>query len=204
MDNTIGELFKEKNNKILLEKLLLDISNNDNSLRLIVVNRINLISMKFQKRVNDFLKENSIEYDLESLEKIINEYKGKILEVVNSYLDNRKTNLEQNVNGEVEEDDEEIDEKGKLLDDFSKLFNELIYIEMLNSFCSQYQMSDEEKKEEFISKYLKKYDFDLSNSLVDSILDRNQILKNVMTETIKKVETLNNMTSNKYLEKKQQ
>jgi hypothetical protein len=202
MDKTIGQLFKEKNDKILLEKLLFDISNNDNSLRLIVVNRINLISMKFQKRVNDFLKDNSIEYDLESLEKIITEYKEKILGIVNNYLDKRKSDLEQGINDESK-DEEEVDEKSKLLDDFSKLFNEVIYIEMLDSFCSKYQLRDEEKKEEFINKYLKKYDFDLSDTLVDSILDRNQTLKNIMAETIKKVDVLNDMTSNKYLEKKQ-
>lgn len=204
MNNNIGELFKEKNQKILFEKLLLDISNNDNSLRLIVVNRVALLSMKFQKKINEFFKNNSIEYDVESLEKIITEYKNKIIKTINEYLDKRKTNLESNINrnDEIEESDQSENEKTIILDEFGKLFNEIIYIDMVNSFSQKYKFNSQELKEEFITKYLKKFDFELSDSLVECVLERNQILKNIMKDTVEKVDKLNDITSKKFLEKK--
>ena len=205
MDNDIGALFKEKNDKILYEKLLLDISNNDNSLRLIVVNKINLISLKFQKRINDFFKLNSIDYDLDSIEKNISEYKEKILDLVNKYLDERKSKLEQSLSitsGDKSEENNEPNKK-EIFTDFAKLFNEVIYIEMANSIFSTYKFSDEELKDIFIIKYLKKFDFDLSNSLVECIVERNQVLKNMISDTSKKVQSLNDMTSKKYMVQKQ-
>lgn len=204
MDNTIGDLFKEKNQKILLDKLLLDIANNDNSLRLIVNNRVNLISLKFQKRINDFFKNNSVNYDVKTLENLVDEYKTKIIEIVNSYLDSRKNIL----NSIVQEGKDDIsneksdDEKDKILEDFNKIFNEVIYIEMYNSFLSTFKFNDSEQQEELVDKFLKKYDFDLSNSMVECIFERNQVLKNIIAETKNKVGVLNEMTSNKYLEKK--
>ena len=43
MDNTIIEMFKEKNDKILIEKLLLDLANNNDSLRLTLNNKVDLV-----------------------------------------------------------------------------------------------------------------------------------------------------------------
>ena len=63
MDNTVRQLFEEKNKKILLDKLLLDIENNSHSLSLTVNNKILLSSQKLIKKINDVFMEYHVKYD---------------------------------------------------------------------------------------------------------------------------------------------
>lgn len=201
-DHTILEMFKEKNDKILVDKLLLDIDNNDDSLRLTINNKIDLITSKLQKRLNDFLKLNNIDYDIKSLSEFIGDNKEKIRFLVMETLDLRKQNFENNVKaGAVALKSIDEPDKQQISEEFNLKINQIIYVDMLDIIYKMYTFTNETQKEDLIEKCLKKYDFELSLAITDSIVERNKSLVNVMNETNQKVQELNDKTSNKYFKK---
>ncbi len=198
MDENIALLFKEKNNKILIDKLLLDIDNNDDSLRLTVSNKIKLVTLKLQRRINDLFKSDDVEYDMKSLSELIEELIEQVKEYVFSQIDSRKEKFKSIVNSNPLElcEGADIENKNDIHNTYNPEINNLIYVNLLNKLVSEYKLTDSNLKDELIEKCLKKYDFELSSSIEDSILDRNRSLKNVAQETISKVSELNNKTTN--------
>ncbi len=198
MDENIALLFKEKNNKILIDKLLLDIDNNDDSLRLTVSNKIKLVTLKLQRRSNDLFKADDVEYDMKSLSELIEELIEQVKEYVFSQIDSRKEKFKSIVNSNPLElcEGADIENKNDIHNTYNPEINNLIYVNLLNKLVSEYKLTDSNLKDELIEKCLKKYDFELSSSIEDSILDRNRSLKNVAQETISKVSELNNKTTN--------
>ena len=73
MNNAIADIFKEKNEKIYIEKLLLDIDNNLDSLKLTISNYLFLYTSKMIRKISAFFNEAEIEYKMQDLSKIINE-----------------------------------------------------------------------------------------------------------------------------------
>ena len=197
MDDNIALLFKEKNDKILIDKLLLDIDNNDDSLRLTLNNKIKLVTLKLQKRVNDQFKLHDIEYDMKSLSQLIEELVDEVTKYVFSQVDLRKQKLVSIVNSNPFELSENVnlENKNDIHTKYNPGINNLIYVELLKKIISEYKLTDSELKDELIEKCLKKYDFELSSSIEDSIIDRNNSLKNVADETIHKVAELNSKTA---------
>lgn len=198
MDENIAMLFKEKNNKILIDKLLLDIDNNDDSLRLTVSNKIKLVTLKLQRRINDLFKSGDVEYDMKSLSELIDELIEQVKEYVFSQIDSRKEKFKSIVNSNPLElcEGADIENKNDIHNTYNPEINNLIYVNLLNKLVSEYKLTDSNLKDELIEKCLKKYDFELSSSIEDSILDRNRSLKNVAQETISKVSELNNKITN--------
>ena len=202
MDNIISEMFKEKNGKILLDKLLLDVSNNDDSLRLTVSNKIKLVSLKLQKRLNDCLKSSSIEYDMKSLTEVVDALKKEVEEYIFSEIDKRKKLFEARIENDPYElkDNVDLETKTDINERLNANINNLVYVNFLEILTNQYKLT-EEQKEQIVDRCLKKYDFELSTAVEDSILDRNRSLKNTMAGTIDKVNELDIKTGAKVLSK---
>lgn len=204
MDENIAKLFKEKNDKILVDKLLLDIDNNDDSLRLTLNNKIRLATLKLQKRLNDLFKSNNVEYDMKSLSQIIEELIEIVKKYVFSQVDLRKTTFISMVNSNPIDlyESASLENKNDIHIRYNSGINNIIYVELLDKLLSEYKLNDLSLKDDLVERCLKKYDFELSSSIEDSIIDRNTSLKNVSGETINKVAELNNKTATVQTEKK--
>ena len=202
MDNTISEMFKEKNGKILIDKLLLDVSNNDDSLRLTVSNKIKLVSLKLQRRLNDCLKSTSVEYDMKSLTEVVDTLKKEVEEYIFSEIDKRKELFEARIENDPYElkDNVDLETRTDINDRLNADINNLVYVNFLENLTNQYKLT-EEQKEQIVDRCLKKYDFELSAAVEDSVLDRNLSLKNTMAETIDRVNELDIKTGAKVLSK---
>ena len=199
MDNTIIEMFKEKNDKILVEKLLIDIDNNDDSLKLTIKNKIELVvSGKFLKKLNTILKNSGIDYDVKTLDEIVKNLKESIKQKTAELLDNRKNNICAEIRKDSTERDNlfrTIDEQMEVLkSELEILINQLIYSELQNEIFSLYTFKSEEQKEK-ISEALEKFDSVLTLNVLESLSYRNGSLKNMMRETYAKVTELNEKTT---------
>lgn len=187
MDNTVRQLFEEKNKKILLDKLLLDIENNSHSLSLTVNNKILLSSQKLIKKINDVFMEYHIKYDLKGLTELIKQEELEIKELTLKLLDKRRKELAEKVKTK---DDITLEDIAIIIDESLKNFrksfdvdmNKAIYIDMFNRIVEKYKLTEEEAKEK-INFCLSSYDHILSDSILDSINDRNSTLKNITKAT---------------------
>lgn len=187
MDNTVRQLFEEKNKKILLDKLLLDIENNSHSLSLTVNNKILLSSQKLIKKINDVFMEYHIKYDLKGLTELIKQEELEIKELTLKLLDKRRKELAEKVKTK---DDITLEDVAIIIDESLKNFrksfdvdmNKAIYIDMFNRIVEKYKLTEEEAKEK-INFCLSSYDHILSDSILDSINDRNSTLKNITKAT---------------------
>lgn len=198
MDNTIIEMFKEKNDKILVEKLLIDVDNNDDSLKLTIKNKIELVvSGKFLRKLNTILKNSGIDYDVKTLDEIVKNLKESIKQKTDELLDNRKNNICAEIRKDSTESENlfrTIDEQTEVLkSELEILINQLIYSELQNEIFSLYTFKSEEQKEK-ISEALKKFDSVLTLNVLESLSYRNGSLKNMMRETYAKVTELNEKT----------
>ena len=197
MDKNVAMLFKEKNDKILIDKLLLDIDNNDDSLRLTISNKIKLVTLRLQRRLNDLFKTDNIEYDMKSLSQLIEGFIDEVKEYVFSQLDSRKEKFASTATSNPKELCEivNLENKNDIHTKYDTGINNLIYVVLLDKLVTEYRLTDSSLKDELIERCLKKYDFELSSSIEDSVLDRNTSLKNVVCETIEKVSELNDKTA---------
>ena len=198
MDNTIIEMFKEKNDQILVEKLLIDVDNNDDSLKLTIKNKIELVvSGKFLKKLNTILKNSGIDYDVKTLDETVKNLKKSIKQKIDELLDNRKNNICAEIRKDSRESDNlfrTIDEQTEVLkSELEILINQLIYSELQNEIFSLYTFKSEEQKEK-ISEALEKFDSVLTLNVLESLSHRNGSLKNMMRETYAKVTELNEKT----------
>lgn len=195
MDNTIIEMFKEKNDKILIEKLLLDLANNNDSLRLTLNNKVDLVVLvKFLKKINNVLKNTEIDYDVKTLNDIVEYTKKTIKEQIEKILEDRKQKIEYEINNNfngvenlsliIEKSEEEL----KIQIEF--FINKLIYEQTQNNIFDSYKFKTEEQKNEVIST-LKRFDSELTLNILTSLTERNCSLKNIMKETEEKVIELN-------------
>ena len=67
MDNTIKSMFEEKNMKILINKLILDIDNNSNSLELTIKLKIPHLKYKLIKKLSKLYNEEGVDYTVSEL-----------------------------------------------------------------------------------------------------------------------------------------
>lgn len=199
MDNTIIEMFKEKNDKILIEKLLLDLNNNNDSLRLTINNKIDLVvSVKFLKKINNVLKNTEIEYDIKTLNDIVEQTKKTIKEESEKILEIRKQKIEheivnnfsgvENLSSTIEKSEEELKTQ------IETFINKLIYEQTQNNIFDLYKFKSVDQKEEVIST-LKRFDSELTLNVLTPLTERNCSLKNIMKETEDKVIELNEKTT---------
>lgn len=198
-DDSIEQKFRDKNNKILIDNILRQIDDNDSSLRLTLNNKIELISSEILKKINFVLKDSSIEYDFKDIQAVFSTYEGELKNYISSYADNRKkTIIDASVNNEsfsFEKFVEVIDSfflSNK--DDLESGINKIIYSDLESALFSTIKFSDEEQKQLVVS-YLKRFDFKLTSTVEESFSGRNNSLKNLVSETHEKVNSLNVQTS---------
>ena len=199
MDNAIIKMFKEKNDKILLEKLLLDLSNNNDSLELTINNKVDLVAgIKFLKKINNVFKSASIEYDIKTLNDEIEEIKKKIKEKMKEFLEFRKQAIEHeiihNFNGVENLSDVIKKTEENLKEEIEGFINNIIYLETQNNIFDKYLFKSQEQKEEVIAA-LKRFDVELTLNILTPLNERNCSLKNIMRETEDKVTELNEKTT---------
>lgn len=100
MNETLDQLFFEKNKEILKNKLVLDVSNNTDSLKLTLSNVVMLEMNKLHKSLIKLFEENDIDYSEESLKGLIEEEKNKLNNIILERLSHRQTSIESHVKGE--------------------------------------------------------------------------------------------------------
>ncbi len=204
MDNTISAIFKEKNEKILFDKLLLDIDNNFDSLLLTINNKIALSTPKLIKKVNDILFNYQIDYDLKSLTELLNQEVEKINKMVVDLLELKKTKLKEAIQNAssftTSEFDTDIDESTKKFrEEFDVSMNKAIYLDLSGAISKNYNLKEEAIND--LNTYLNNYDMSVSNAIIDSIEYRDNTLKNITKETYNKYIELNNKTANLNIKK---
>ncbi len=204
MDNTISAIFKEKNEKILFDKLLLDIDNNFDSLLLTINNKIALSTPKLIKKVNDILFNYQIDYDLKSLTELLNQEVEKINKMVVDLLELKKTKLKEAIQKDssftTSEFDTDIDESTKKFrEEFDVSMNKAIYLDLSGAISKNYNLKEEAIND--LNAYLNNYDMSVSNAIIDSIEYRDNTLKNITKETYNKYIELNNKTANLNIKK---
>lgn len=201
-DIDLESVFESKNEEIFYNKLKMDIDNNDNSLRLEISSKIKLESYKFQKSLNNFLKEYKVKYSLEQLEEFIVLSEGKISEFFDLLMDERKEKLiESSCEKKIDDNMEEIDdaEKSKILSDqLDHKLNPIIYVDMENEFFKKFKFFSESQKDKIIDKCFKKYDSNLSISYIQSVIQRDKILQNILIENQEKIRSMNESTAKRY------
>lgn len=199
MDNTISAIFKEKNEKILFDKLLLDIDNNFDSLLLTINNKIALSTPKLIKKVNDVLFNYQVDYDLKSLTELLNQEVEKINKMVVGLLDLKKAKLKEAIQKAssftTSEFDTDIDESTKKFrEEFDVSMNKVIYLDLSEAISKNYNLEEEAIND--LNTYLNNYDMSVSDAIIDSIEYRDNTLKNITKETYNKYIELNNKTAN--------
>lgn len=204
MDNTISAIFKEKNEKILFDKLLLDIDNNFDSLLLTINNKIALSTPKLIKKVNDILFNYQIDYDLKSLTELLNQEVEKINKMVVDLLELKKTKLKEAIQKDssftTSEFDTVIDESTKeFREEFDVSMNKVIYLDLSGAISKNYNLEEEAIND--LNTYLNNYDMSVSDAIIDSIEYRDNTLKNITKETYNKYIELNNKTANLNIKK---
>lgn len=204
MDNTISAIFKEKNEKILFDKLLLDIDNNFDSLLLTINNKIALSTPKLIKKVNDILFNYQIDYDLKSLTELLNQEVEKINKMVVDLLELKKTKLKEAIQKDssftTSEFDTVIDESTKeFREEFDVSMNKVIYLNLSGAISKNYNLEEEAIND--LNTYLNNYDMSVSDAIIDSIEYRDNTLKNITKETYNKYIELNNKTANLNIKK---
>lgn len=104
MSEELKELFEKRNKEILNNKIKLDIDNNTDSLRLTINNVIMLEMNKLNKNIIKFCEENNILFDVNDINKLIEEEKKKLEDIVNTKLEERKDSFDKYVSSEENED----------------------------------------------------------------------------------------------------
>src|SRR5574344_1336987 len=89
MDDVIKDTFKEKNDQIYIEKMILDIENNLDSLKLTTTNFVFLYATKMLRKLSSFFKEVGVEYKMQDLNKMVEEEKTSVVELVNRLLEEK-------------------------------------------------------------------------------------------------------------------
>lgn len=203
MNKSIAETFKEKNLQILINKIMLDLDNNDDSLKLTINNKMSLLCIKFSQRINNFFKDNNINsYEFKTISEIFNNLSIDMNEYILELLKERKEFIREKIN---ETNIDDLEKLNNLIDETVNVtrsnlevnINEKIYIDLFNNITKYVIFDNESQKEELINK-LKKMDTELTDSIITSITERNTSLKNVMKETKNKVDDINKKTAEQF------
>lgn len=206
MDKTIEELFKEKNNQILKDKLLLDIDNNDDSLRLTSKNKVILITSNIVRKINSLLRDNEIEYDVKTLKEMFEQYSDNIVRYVYELLSVRRNNISNSIS---EGNKTSLDDLEKTINECASEFktkfepglDQIIHSSLREDILGKYTFKEEEQKDNLVL-ILERYDSELYQSIDTCLLERNISLLNMFKETSNKVLELDIKTTGKIIEKK--
>lgn len=195
MDNTIKSMFEEKNMKILINKLILDIDNNSNSLELTIKLKIPHLKYKLIKKLSKLYNEENIDYTITELTELLDERENIIKDTISPLLNERRENLSSGVTDASIVDSSLIsklinDSSNNFKEKFNVAMNKEIYIELYKVLSEKYQLKNEDSIEKFTS-ILSTYDSDVENIIIGEVIERDKTLMNQAEDTFSQYDKLN-------------
>ena len=182
MDNTIKSMFEEKNMKILINKLILDIDNNSNSLELTIKLKIPHLKYKLIKKLSKLYNEEGVDYTVSELTELLDERETYIKDAIFPLLDERRDSLSSGVKESIVVDPSVVsglinEASASFKEKFNVSMNKEIYIELYKVLSEKYQLKNEDSKEKFGS-ILSAYDSDVENIIIGEVTERDKTLLN--------------------------
>lgn len=195
MDNTIKSMFEEKNMKILINKLILDIDNNSNSLELTIKLKIPHLKYKLIKKLSKLYNEEGVDYTVSELTELLDERETYIKDAIFPLLDERRDSLSSGVKESTVVDPSVVsglinEASASFKEKFNVSMNKEIYIELYKVLSEKYQLKDEDSKEKFGS-ILSAYDSDVENIIIGEVTERDKTLLNQTEDTFSQYHKLN-------------
>ncbi len=195
MDNTIKSMFEEKNMKILINKLILDIDNNSNSLELTIKLKIPHLKYKLIKKLSKLYNEEGVDYTVSELTELLDERETYIKDAIFPLLDERRDSLSCGVKESTVVDPSVVsglinEASASFKEKFNVSMNKEIYIELYKVLSEKYQLKDEDSKEKFGS-ILSAYDSDVENIIIGEVTERDKTLLNQTEDTFSQYHKLN-------------
>lgn len=198
MNDSIEKMFEQKNISILINKLNLDIDNNNNSVELTLKLRIPLLKNKLIRKISRFFNEQNIEYTISDIDEIVSKRESIVLNIIMELVNERKALLSNAVNDNSYITQEQISD---LIDKITIEFREKlniemnneIFIELNNILSKKYLLKNEEIKEKQFQ-ILASYDNEIENSIINIVEERNRILINQINDTYGQYRSLNEKT----------
>lgn len=195
MDNTIKSMFEEKNMKILINKLILDIDNNSNSLELTIKLKIPHLKYKLIKKLSKLYNEEGVDYTVSELTELLDERETYIKDAIFPLLDERRDSLSSGVKESTVVDPSVVsglinEASASFKEKFNVSMNKEIYIELYKVLFEKYQLKDEDSKEKFGS-ILSAYDSDVENIIIGEVTERDKTLLNQTEDTFSQYHKLN-------------
>ena len=187
MDNTIKSMFEEKNMKILINKLILDIDNNSNSLELTIKLKIPHLKYKLIKKLSKLYNEEGVDYTVSELTELLDERETYIKDAIFPLLDERRDSLSSGVKESTVVDPSVVsglinEASASFKEKFNVSMNKEIYIELYKVLSEKYQLKNEDSKEKFDS-ILSAYDSDVENIIIGEVTERDKTLLNQTEDT---------------------
>lgn len=195
MDNTIKSMFEEKNMKILINKLILDIDNNSNSLELTIKLKIPHLKYKLIKKLSKLYNEEGVDYTVSELTELLDERETYIKDAIFPLLDERRDSLSSGVKESTVVDPSMVsglinEASASFKEKFNVSMNKEIYIELYKVLSEKYQLKNEDSKEKFDS-ILSAYDSDVENIIIGEVTERDKTLLNQTEDTFSQYHKLN-------------
>lgn len=195
MDNTIKSMFEEKNMKILINKLILDIDNNSNSLELTIKLKIPHLKYKLIKKLSKLYNEEGVDYTVSELTELLDERETYIKDAIFPLLDERRDSLSSGVKESTVVDPSVVsglinEASASFKEKFNVSMNKEIYIELYKVLSEKYQLKNEDSKEKFDS-ILSAYDSDVENIIIGEVTERDKTLLNQTEDTFSQYRKLN-------------
>ena len=192
MNNSIDVLheLEVKNKEIYLNKLELDIDNNNEILIITIDNIINLFASEVTKKLLDINNSSQEIIQKESLS-----FHELVTTIIKQLLENRRLNLKKNVNNleNIDYKNEILSEKENIIKEIEIFYNTQI-IELLNKINGYYEGFDQER----INDYLTVINYNkFINKLNDAISNMDIILYNNYQDSLKRFIELNERTLTK-------
>ena len=206
MDNTIKSMFEEKNMKILINKLILDIDNNSNSLELTIKLKIPHLKYKLIKKLSKLYNEEGVDYTVSELTELLDERETYIKDAIFPLLDERRDSLSSGVKESTVVDPSVVsglinEASASFKEKFNVSMNKEIYIELYKVLSEKYQLKNEDSKEKFDS-ILSAYDSDVENIIIGEVTERDKTLLNQTEDTFSQYHKLNEFNESYYDEGK--
>lgn len=189
-DNDVLKQLEEKNREIYLNKLYIDLDNNNEILHIITDNVINL----FKEEVINKILEINPNSEKNEIKKCVNDFYKKIKQEIVQMLNNRYNNLKREISN-IDEIDYQIcinNERKIIIDEIKKMYGNLV-IELINEIEHLLNNSNDR-----INNYLQVLNYDkFVNKIKELINNMNVILYNSYIESNNKFQDLNAKTLNK-------
>jgi len=204
MDIDINEMFSEKNQSIFLNKLELDLTNNNDTLLLATKH---IVMMEFAKVLSSLKKmyeKYSVDYNEDELKKLLSHTKtsllGDINTVIEAKLNANKEYIEQNKGCENKRT--YLKQYHQHIDDNDSVFNENILlsvqtnseIKLYGSLIKLYPCVSEEMQQELLQMINIDFSKKISTRVIQESKLRSMTLKNMLEETYQKYLDLSKKT----------